>query len=88
MMLLGMSLMAADVTFSGQSQFEWFQDFGPEYQYNADAELVATVVVDDYNTAKIDFQFDQDAPAALELDPGTSRLPLASSWVPKKWASM
>jgi hypothetical protein len=70
MMLLGMSLMAADVTFSGQSQFEWFQDFGPEYQYNADAELVATVVVDDYNTAKIDFQFDQDAPAALELDRG------------------
>jgi hypothetical protein len=71
MMLLGMSLMAADVTTSGQVQFEWFQDFGNEYQFNADAELVATAVVDDYNTAKIDIQFDQGGTTgsdAIELD--------------------
>jgi hypothetical protein len=70
MMLLGMSLMAADVTFSGQSQFEWLQDFGPEYNFNADAELVATAVFDEMNTAVIDIQYDQNlAPLVLlELD--------------------
>jgi hypothetical protein len=53
--------MASDVTISGETLFEWFGDFGAEYQYNADAELVVKAVVDDYNTANVDFDYAQDA---------------------------
>jgi hypothetical protein len=73
MLLLGMSVMASDVTISGETLFEWFGDFGAEYQYNGDVELVVKAVVDDYNTANVDFDYAQDAtgsPSMITLDRG------------------
>jgi hypothetical protein len=67
MLLLGMSVMASDVTISGETLFEWFQDFEAEYQYNADAELVVKAVVDDYNTANVDFDYAQDAAGTASM---------------------
>jgi len=54
-----MSVMASDVTISGETLFEWFGDFDSEYQFNGDVELVVKAVVDDYNTANVDFDVDQ-----------------------------
>ena len=71
MLVASMSVMASDVAVSGQVQYEWAQDFDTLYDYNADAEMVATATVDDYNTAVIDFDYAQDDPAStskIQLD--------------------
>ena len=67
MLVASMSVMASDVTVSGQVQYEWAQDFETLYDYNADAELVVTAVVDDYNTAVVDFDYTQNSPATTNM---------------------
>jgi hypothetical protein len=68
LLVASMSVMASDVTISGQVQYEWLQDFDTLYDYNGDAELVAKATVDDYNTATIDFDYAQDAgPASTSM---------------------
>ena len=72
MLVASMSVMASDVAVSGQVQYEWAQDFDTLYDYNGDAEIVATATVDDYNTAVVDFDYAQDAGTAstsnIQLD--------------------
>ena len=51
MLAASMSVMASDVTISGETLFEWYQDMDTIYEGNGDGELKATAVVDDYNTA-------------------------------------
>ncbi len=51
MLVASMSVMASDVTVSGETLFEWYQDMDTIYEGNGDGELKATAVVDDYNTS-------------------------------------
>ncbi len=67
MLVASMSVMASDVTTSGQVQFEWAQDMETLYDYNGDAEIVVTAVVDEYNTAVVDFDYAQNSPASTNV---------------------
>ena len=66
MLVASMSVMASDVTVSGETLFEWYQDMEGIYEGNGDGELVIAAVVDDYNTANLDF--DVQAIDNIEID--------------------
>ncbi len=72
LLVASMSVMASDVTITGQVEYSWFQDFGAVYDYNGDAELNFNAVVDDFNTARLEIDYAQDiGPAStnkIQLD--------------------
>jgi hypothetical protein len=59
--------MASDVTVGGQVQYEFLTDFGTQYITNTDAELTVKAVVDDYNSAKLDWEAANDTDQ-LQID--------------------
>ena len=67
LLVTSMSVMASDLTISGENLFEWFGDLATEYQYNGDAELVVKAVVDDYNTGNLDIDYAQDATGTASM---------------------
>jgi hypothetical protein len=59
MMLLGMYVMASDVTISGETLLEFYFDYDggdSVYIQNGDVEVIVKAVVDDYNTAQVDME--------------------------------
>ena len=72
MLVASMSVMAADdVTITGEVHYDWLSDMDTQYAYDSDAELVITAVVDEFNTAVVDFDYAQDSPAStsnIQLD--------------------
>jgi hypothetical protein len=59
--------MASDVTIGGEVMYKWWTDADSEYLGDTDAELLVTAVVDDYNTAKLDWEAVNDADT-LQID--------------------
>lgn len=71
LLVASMSVMA-EITLSGQVQYEWYQDFKSVYGYNADAELQFDAMVDDFNTAVIKLEYQQgvyDTGFLFQVDP-------------------
>jgi hypothetical protein len=56
LLVSSLSVMASDVTFSGETMLTFWTDMETEYLEDGDAELIVTAVVDDYNTAKLDIE--------------------------------
>jgi hypothetical protein len=60
LVVASMSVMAGDLTVSGEALYEFYHDFDSVYGYNGDGEIQVLMVVDDFNTAKVMFEYTEN----------------------------
>ena len=66
MMLLGMSLMASDITFSGETMYKFWSDLDENYFQDGDVEFIIKATVDDYNSVVVDLEADGAANVVVD----------------------
>ena len=54
-----MSVMASDITITGETLFEWFGDFSDTYGWNGDAEIDVKAALDEFTTAEVKIEYVQ-----------------------------
>ena len=68
LLVCSLSAMASDVTVGGEVMYLFYTDIDSVYLGDEDAELLVTAVVDDYNSAKLDWEHDGTGGDGLAID--------------------